>query len=846
MRVRACHSVNRLGILFPIWCVICVCVMTVSSAAQSVKNISGKITDSETGEPLPYVTVFVKVPGHSHKAASTDFSGIYHLAAPAAAGDSIFATYVGYKTTQKLLPKANPATVDFQLASDNKMLAQVNITPKSYVNPAWEIMANVVKHKAENDPDKLKSYQYESYSRLELSVTNISDKMKKRKLMRQILPLMDSLQKIAGEDGTPVLPVFMSETVSDYYHQTNPDQKAEVVKRTKMSGVGIEDETLISQIVGSSLQQYNFYRNYIRLANKDFMSPITDSWKMLYNYDLAERDVKIDGKDYYRLEFKPKRSHDLSFVGTMWISHDNYALYRMDVSVTPDANLDFLNKIRIQEQMTQPEGTSSWLPEKTRITVHVSNINPKWSGFLGKFYISNKNIVVNKIYPPEVFKEPLTMANDVTNKDESYWTTNRPEPLTDVDKKVYKMIDTVKNLPIVRTYADIAAMLINGYYRPGNSKFSFGPYLYTYSYNDVQGSVLRLGGISNRYFSENLILGGYVAYGFRDRKWNFNGSVDYIFSRKPWTEAGISFTRDLGQTGYQFENFSKSNNIFKASIRNGNLLRRGPFQQNELRAYVQTDVAPNLTAKLTTDRRTFDPLYNFDYISPIDGLHYRNYQVAEAITELQWQPGRRLLQSAQVNKRIALGGGTDNPVITIRYTHGFKGVTGGDFDYDKIAANITQKIHMGIFGKGEYSLTGGYIPSSLPSPMLENHRYNFNTMRFLEYVSDRYVALNYTQHMEGLITNSIPLLRSLNVRTVADLNVLDGSLSDANGGRPSNRRPTRNLEGTPYVELGYGLENIFKFLRVDFLHRVTHRDHVDEAGVPPSNFATRVTLQFRL
>ncbi|GAB3915663.1 DUF5686 and carboxypeptidase-like regulatory domain-containing protein [Mucilaginibacter boryungensis] len=830
--------------LFPVFCFAFICIFNTEASAQAVKRISGKITDAETGEPLPYVTVFVKLPNHTTKGITSDFSGLYHLVAPLASSDTIYATYVGYLQAKKPLPKEHTATVDFQLKADNQLLKTVTITPKSYVNPAWAILENVVKHKNENNLEKLNSYEYESYTRLELSVTNISDKMKQRKVMKQILPIMDSLKKMAGDDGKPILPVFMSESVADYYYQKNPQQKTENIKRTKTSGVGIEDETLISQIIGSSFQQYNFYKNYVRLANKDFISPITDSWKTFYNYELTDEHDKINGREYYKIEFKPKRSHDLSFVGVMWITHDDYALYRIDMSVTPDANLDFLNKIRIQQEMVQPQGTTAWIPEKTRITVHVSNIAKNWSGFLGKFYLSNKNFAVNKTYPPAVFKEPLTMSDDITKQDESYWTRNRPEPLTEDDKKVYHIIDTVKNLPMVRTYADIAGMLINGYYRIG--KFSYGPYLYTYSYNDVQGSVLRLGGTTNKYFSDQLILGGYVSYGFRDKRWNFNGSVDYIFSRKPWLQAGVSFTRDLGQTGYQFENFSKNNNVFRASIRNGRITRRGPFQQNDLRAYVQTDIAREWNAKLTVDRRTFDPLYNFVYFSPANSQLYTNYQVAEAIGELQWQPGRRLLQSSKINKRIMLGEGTDNPVVTFRYTHGFKAF-GGDFSYNKFAANITEKVHMGIFGKGEYAVTGGYIPSSLPLPLLENHRYNFNTMRFLEFTSNRYVSLTYTQHMEGLITNSIPLLKELNVRTVADFNVLDGALNDANGGRPSTpRRPTRNLEGIPYVEAGYGLENIFNFIRVDFLHRLTHRDHVDETGALPSNFAVRVSVQFRL
>ena len=297
------HGVRK---FFPVVAVCALCFLWNNAAkAQSSKNISGKITDADTGEPLPYVTVYVKLANHTTKATNTDFSGMFHIAAPPTAGDSVYATYVGYKPTKKLLPKSSPVIVNFQMAADNQLLNTVTITPKSYINPAWAIMDNIVKHKNDNNLEKLKSFEYESYNRLQLSVSNISDKMRQRKVMKQILPLMDSLKKMAGDDGKPILPVFMSETVSDYYFQNSPEQKTEHVKRTKVSGVGIEDETLISQIVGTSFQQYNFYKNYLRVAGKDFISPMTDSWKLFYNYELSDEHDKVNGRDCYKIEFKP-------------------------------------------------------------------------------------------------------------------------------------------------------------------------------------------------------------------------------------------------------------------------------------------------------------------------------------------------------------------------------------------------------------------------------------------------------------------------------------------------------------------------------------------------------------
>ncbi len=814
--------------------------------AQTVRYLTGKITDAKTGEPLPYVTVFIKTPAHTRLGIATDFSGLYKLAIPAnLKPDSVYATYVSYVTGKKVLT-VNDNAVDFQLQPDVKMLKDVIVTPHSYVNPAWEIMQNVVLHKDSNNYERLNSYNFQSYKRIDLAINNISESMRRRKFMRQITPIMDSLKKTAGSDGTPILPVFMSESISDMYFTRKPDQKAEKIISTRSKGVGIEDQTLISQIVSTAFQQYNFYRNYVRLTGKDFISPITDSWKLLYNYELVERYEKINGIECYRINFEPKRSHDLAFKGVMWITHDTYALYRIDLSMSPDANLDFFKKIKIQQEMTQPRGTQAWIPEKTRVVVEVVNPLKNQPGFIGKFYIANKNININKVYPKELFKENLVIAPHSLQGSDAYWNKNRSDTLTAVDKRTYEVIDTVRNLPIVRTYADIAATIINGYYRVG--KFSLGPYFYTYSHNDLQGSVARIGGVTNKYFSNKVVLGGFVSYAFQNKKVNYGGSADFILSRKPWTEAGVSYSHDIAQTGYQFENFSRTNGIFRASIRNGDIQRRGPFEQNEFSTYFQTDVEPDVRAKVTLQHRTFDPLFAFNYTRRDDGEVIHDYQVAEGIAELQWTPGRRQLQSDQINKRILINDGEDNPIITIRYTHGAK-LADGDFNYNKIAGNISQKVHMGIYGKGEYSFTAGIIPSVLPFPLLENHRFNFNTMRFLEFTSDKWVSLNYTQHMEGLLTNSIPLLKSLDLRTVADFNILEGSISDDNNtlvGRNGLRRYDRSLGGIPYIELGYGIENILKFLRFDVLYRVNHNDHLDDNGLLPSHIAFKISIQFRL
>ena len=50
--------------------------------------------------------------------------------------------------------------------------------------------------------------------------------------------------------------------------------------------------------------------------------------------------------------------------------------------------------------------------------------------------------------------------------------------------------------------------------------------------------------------------------------------------------------------------------------------------------------------------------------------------------------------------------------------------------------------------------------------------------------------------------------------------------------------------GKPYVELGYGVENIFKFFRVDFIHRLTYVDKIKNPEA--RKFGVLFSFQFNL
>ena len=275
--------------------------------------VTGKITDAESGSPVPFANVIFQ---GTEIGSTTDFEGYFKIETNSPS-DSVLVSYIGYKAQTKPIKKGETQSINFQLIEDVVSLQEVVFYAGE--NPAFQILRNVVANKKLNDKRELEAYDYESYTKLEGSLDNISDYLQKKNVVKEITAVIDSIEVMTGEDGKPVLPVFMSEALSRYYFKQNPTLRHERVLKTKVSAVGIVDGTLISQFVGTSFQQYNFYQNWLNIATKEFVSPIADGWRTYYDYDLVD-SLYLDEDFVYRLDVYPKRSQDLAFRGTMWIT----------------------------------------------------------------------------------------------------------------------------------------------------------------------------------------------------------------------------------------------------------------------------------------------------------------------------------------------------------------------------------------------------------------------------------------------------------------------------------------------------------------------------------------------
>jgi hypothetical protein len=717
-------------------------------------------------------------------------------------------------------------------------------------------MRLVIDNKDKNDKKSLTAYEYESYNRAEFDVNNLSERFKKRRFIKKIKSVMDTIERIRGEDGKPIMPVFISENLSVIYKRFGPYKSKEKIVKSRVSGIGIEPSSILNQMLGSSFQEYDFYRNWILIFGKYFASPIAEGWKFYYDYEL--QDSLQVGDDYcYKIAFFPKRPQDLAFQGTMWITKEDYAIKQINCRSGEKANINFIEKFSIQQELSRMPG-GTWIASKNRLLVDVDEPTKNTAGMLAKFYTSNRNFLLNKPKPLEFYDVFVERAPDANKANDAYWNTVRHDSLTTTEKNIFKMIDTVRNLPVVRSYVEVANIAVNGYKRFG--PVDLGPYIYTYTNNNVEGNRFRVGFRTNTSFSRKFTYRGYMAYGTNDQRFKYESHGEYLFSRKHWTVLGTRYREEMELLSI-YDNSITTNNLFNAFARLGSITRGKPFYIKQSQTYFSSEFRRGYTIGASYDVRSFqyNPTYfDFAYYPSQGELASKsaNFNTSDFNVELKVAPDENYIENQ--NSRISLGS-YRWPIFTFKYTRGVKGLTGGDFTYNKYQFMAVQYLNLAVLGRARYAIDIGYIPNTLPYSLLRPHLGNqtvffyqnaFNSMNFFEFVSDRWMQLSYQQHLEGFLFNSIPKVRSWNLRLVASGNMLFGGMSRANrdfatyslqnGGRSA--LPFSTLDPRrPYAEVGYGVENIFRFVRIDFVHRLTY---LSQPGIRP--LKVQVSFQFQL
>ena len=800
--------------------------------------VRGKITDAKTNQSIPFANIYFR---GTTIGVSGNFEGEFSLSTKNP-GDSLTVSSLGFLDASKPIKKGETQTLNFQLLPTAIEIPEVSVFPGE--NPAHPIIHEAVKRKKSYNYENLDAFQKETYSRTEIAINNISDDFKARPSMKSFKPLFDSLMVAAGEDGSLILPILFSETISEVYINKNPERKKEIILGSKVNGVGLEHtHKFVSQVVGASFHDYNFNNNYIKILDKNVISPIAKGCFSYYKYYLIDT-LLIDNQNCYEIQVMPKRKNDVVFIGKIWIHDATFALKRLVLSIDKAADINFIEKYRVQQDLN-PVEENIWVPKKTRVLIDFSQVSDSSFGMLARFYMSDSKYVINQPRKLRFYNSSLEYRYDANDHDKDYWKLRRPEKLTETELNIYSSIDSINNFPKVKTYVDIIETAVNGYFRVKG--LEFGPYLLLYGYNKVEGSRFRLGFRTNAEFSKKWIFNAYTAYGTLDRRFKYSGTVERFLSRKNWTKVGFMYKNDVEGLGV-IDGFYTVNNMFTLTTQLGLIDKMREIERYRL--WFESDIFRGFNQKIVFSTDYFSPLgnYVFEYFTD-DTKTTRSSEIrsTEIILVSRYAPKETVLVSN--NSRIGIGS-QKVPLFTFRYTLGIKGALGGDFNYHKLSLKVSQKVKFFALGRFWYELQASKVFNQLPYPLLQIQPGNetfiyskksYNMMNFLEFVTDQNISFRLVYNFEGALLGKIPLIRSLKLRAVASGNIVYGSLDMKNrfydpDTNPIGILPKTTLEGLPlttyrifekgmpYVEVSYGIENIFRIIRIQVFHRLSYLD----------------------
>ena len=820
-RMKNCILVFLLAQIFPVF-------------ISGQTRVNGRVADAQTFEPVAFADIVFKGTAIGVK---TDFDGSYSLSGNTNS-DSIVISFIGYETQTIGIKHDIIQTIDIQLHPALYAIQEVKITPGE--NPAHLILRKFWKNKELNSIENLSSFQYENYSRSIVFLRKFDNKPDSLRVVKFLSKEFNKYSIKTGEENLPALPSYITESISDNYFLRSPKREYTYIKATNSNGMAFENTDMVAQLVS---KQENFYfpDNIIPVINQSFISPLSRFGLLYYKYYLTD-SLFLDNKYFcYEISFKPKREEDPVFHGTMWINDTTYALKRIAVTVTGKAELNFIKRLKIQQDY-EPFGSGAWFPVKTRFMADAANI-------FAVSYSQKSNIVVNHPFDQGFYGSELKISFSSRDHDRTYWESSRKNSLDRVDSLAMLRLDSLKKNNKIRISAKLVEASVKGYYNAG--KFEVGPYLLIYNHNSVEGSRFRLGGRTNVAFSTRWIIDGYLAYGIRDNRFKGSLQTEYFLNKERWSKIGIQFRDDIENVGSHDEFYSPGTFLtFATSLGGSDKMNKTQI----FRTWIESDLIKGMTGKLVFTRKTFDPVspdYYFAWYSdPERTVKSLNYITGEIALILRYQPKATYVLDGVRRFPINFN---KYPVFSFEYYMGLPGFMNGDFKYHKIVADIYHNFNFGGLGNIIYDLSFTKVFGQLPYPLLvtlagnqsvfiTSHTYNM--MNYGEFVLDEALEMSMTYHMNGLIMNKLPLLKKLRLRTVVGARAAFGSFNDKLNGfyDPVNNRTAilpDSIRGNsltrfntlsynrPYAELSYGIENIFGFLRVDLIQRLTWLENPD-------------------
>lgn len=425
-------------------------------------------------------------------------------------------------------------------------------------------------------------------------------------------------------------------------------------------------------------------------------------------------------------------------------------------------------------------------------------------------------------------------VEEVANKlDSANWKSLRPVPLSIEETKDYHEKDSVERIKNTKTFKDsidsknnifkISNAFLGYTYRNSHKRrrFSFSPLFKYVQYNTVEGGIFNPDLLYEKYYEngKSFKVHPYFRYGFANKHFNSKLEIDFNYNPKRWAYlklAGGKFVSDFNAqeaitpfinsvyTLFYRRNYLKIYEKVFFSFQHGRELINGIYFNLGGEYAIRTKLQNSTDFSIYTNRSiAFTP--NNSGLNNAD----ENSKALLFNADIKFTFKQKYI----TYPNFKIGSGSRYPTLAFSYKKGIHGLFYSDVNYDFLASTMEYKINLKQKGKVNLELQGGGFINNRSLFFVDYKHFNGNQTIFsrsnlknsfwlLDYyafsTNNYFIEAHWDHHLNGFITHTIPYLNALNWQFVNTINFLY----------------TPQLKN--YLEIGLGMEHIFKYFRVDY------------------------------
>lgn len=718
--------------------------------------ITGKVVDSLSREPLAFVSIVYNEAG---RGVVTNLDGVFRI--PKTNKVQFFKLrYIGY--SEKIIAynpiqfKNNQIFLMSPVAQD---IGEVIVYPTE--NPAHRIIRMAAENRDINNPEKSGPFTYVSYDKMVFSAEPDSSFPKTRgdSISMPEFNIPDSLSfglkgesKIDIERFLTKQYLFLMESVNSRKYLAPGKDKEEVIA-TRVSG--ISQPSFMGML--RQFQSFSFYGDFVNIANRQFLNPIspgsTDKYFFLIQDTLfTDRDDTV-----FIISFRPRKGKNFEGMkGVLYINTNGYAIQNVLAEASEQKNE--LVKVSIQQQYELIDN-QRWFPVLLSTTIAfnpadvMSDIPPGAIIGTGKSYIVNIN--VNPVIHENEFSDvQYEIRPDAHKQPEEVWNMYRTDSLNSRELETYRVIDSIGKAEHIDRTINSFETLLTGYIPGKYWLFDLGRFL---NYNHYEGFRFGAGGRTTERISKWLVFEGYLAYGLKDKDFKYKAGLTFNLWKVQEMGLTVLYRNDVQESGGI--TFTEPWSIESSSFYRQYMIRVMDItRQSEI--YLSFRALKYLTAQVYLNKNQIIPTNDYGY-----SLSDQNPQVLLTLFYIT-ETGIRLRYAfaetfMKTPRGYKFSTGTKYPVLCLNLAKG-TGWLNGEFDYLRTEIKITKVIHTRSFGNTRMALFAGMVSGDVPYSKLYVGRgsygtitfeseQSFGTMRFNEFLSDRFVTLFIKQDFGSLL-----------------------------------------------------------------------------------------------